>query len=138
MHALKNNEVIKRLKAIRTGNGYTQSQFAEILDMSYDGYKKMERGDVRIPIDKLVLIEERLNVPAEYIIFGKKDEFDELWLKSQMLSDKDKLRFFMRLYSYFINVKKSYLVEASDIEMTEELFEKLLSSVENKDDKQTE
>lgn len=40
MHALKNNEVIKRLKAIRTGNGYTQSQFAEILDMSYDGYKK--------------------------------------------------------------------------------------------------
>lgn len=98
----------------------------------------MERGDVRIPIDKLVLIEERLNVPAEYIIFGKKDEFDELWLKSQMLSDKDKLRFFMRLYSYFINVKKSSLVEASDIEMTEELFEKLLSSVENKDDKQTE
>ena len=138
MHALKNNEVIKRLKAIRTGNGYTQSQFAEILDMSYDGYKKMERGDVRIPIDKLVLIEERLNVPAEYIIFGKKDEFDELWLKSQMLSDKDKLRFFMRLYSYFRNVKKSSLVEASDIEMTEELFEKLLSSVENKDDKQTE
>lgn len=109
MHVLKNNEVIKRLKAIRTGNGYTQSQFAEILDMSYDGYKKMERGDVRIPIDKLVLIEERLNVPAEYIIFGKKDEFDELWLKSQMLSDKDKLRFFMRLYSYFINVKKSSL-----------------------------
>ena len=138
MHVLKNNEVIKRLKAIRTGNGYTQSQFAEILDMSYDGYKKMERGDVRIPIDKLVLIEERLNVPAEYIIFGKKDEFDELWLKSQMLSDKDKLRFFMRLYSYFINVKKSSLVEASDIEMTGELFEKLLSSVENKDDKQTE
>lgn len=138
MHVLKNNEVIKRLKAIRTGNGYTQSQFAEILDMSYDDYKKMERGDVRIPIDKLVLIEERLNVPAEYIIFGKKDEFDELWLKSQMLSDKDKLRFFMRLYSYFINVKKSSLVEASDIEMTEELFEKLLSSVENKDDKQTE
>ena len=44
----------------------------------------------------------------------------------------------MRLYSYFINVKKSSLVEASDIEMTEELFEKLLSSVENKDDKQTE
>ena len=87
---------------------------------------------------QLVLIEERLNVPAEYIIFGKKDEFDELWLKSQMLSDKDKLRFFMRLYSYFINVKKSSLVEASDIEMTEELFEKLLSSVENKDDKQTE
>lgn len=84
------------------------------------------------------MIEERLNVPAEYIIFGKKDEFDELWLKSQMLSDKDKLRFFMRLYSYFINVKKSSLVEASDIEMTEELFEKLLSSVENKDDKQTE
>lgn len=35
-------------------------------------------------------------------------------------------------------LKRVLWIEASDIEMTEELFEKLLSSVENKDDKQTE
>lgn len=104
-----NNEIAKRLRAIRKENGYTQAKFAEILDISYDGYKKIEKGDTRISIDKLVLIEERFNISAEYIIFGNKPKFDDVWKDVNCLPEHDKFRMMMRLAFYFIKIKKKSL-----------------------------
>ena len=49
-----------RLKEIRKELGYTQEKFAEIMKMSLSGYKKLESGEIRISVDKLIRVISRL------------------------------------------------------------------------------
>lgn len=93
----KQNE---RLKIVREELGYTQEQFAEIMEMSLSGYKKIERGEVKLSLEKIYILNKKLGLSADYILFGKKPEFGEVWMEACKLSDLEKWKTFMRLYSY--------------------------------------
>ena len=63
-----------RIKKIREDLGYTQEQFAEFLEMSLSGYKKLESGDVNLTVDKLYMLNKKFGLSADYILFDEKAE----------------------------------------------------------------
>ncbi len=89
-----------KIKEIRLELGYTQEQFAEIFDLSLSGYKKIESGEVKLTIDKLYILNEKLGVSSDYILFDTKSELSDVWREIHRLPDVEKWKFLMRLYTY--------------------------------------
>lgn len=69
-----NVEIGKRLKEVRDNLGYTQSQFAEILGVGEEHYRKIELGSTGLTIDKLWILHKQLNIDATYLVAGEKRE----------------------------------------------------------------
>lgn len=105
-----------RLKAIREELGYTQERFAEFLDMSLSGYKKIESGEVNLSVDKIYIINERLGISADYFLFDKRTELPNVWEQVYELPELGKWKMFLRLYAYLLKKTKD---EALVVEMIE-------------------
>lgn len=63
-------DIGRRLKAIRKENGYTQEEFSEILGVSLNYYGKIERGQSRLSIEKLIFLHDRFNVDINFLLTG--------------------------------------------------------------------
>lgn len=55
----------KRIQYYRKARGYTQEQFAEIIDLSTNYLSDVERGKSSVRLDKLVLIMNTLGCSAD-------------------------------------------------------------------------
>lgn len=95
-----------RLKEIRKELGYTQEKFAEIMKMSLSGYKKLESGEIRKSVDKLFMLNERLGLSADYVLYDEKPQPKDVWIEVCKLPDIERWRIFLRLYSYLSNNSK--------------------------------
>ena len=93
-------ETAERLRVIRNERGYTQEKFAEILDVAYPTYKKIERAESGVTVNQLRLMKEKLDISADYLLFGEGNDFDDAWVMVRNLSENDKLRMFLRLHAY--------------------------------------
>lgn len=58
----------KRLKQLRTENGYTQEQIAFILHTRQEQYSKYESGKRELPIKHLITLCCLYRVSADYIL----------------------------------------------------------------------
>lgn len=96
-----------RIRQLRLECGATQEQFAELLEISVSAYKKIESGENQITIDGLRKLEDRLNISADYLIFGKTNNADGIWTDILNCSENDKFLIMMRLYYYFTEVKSA-------------------------------
>lgn len=65
-------EMGKRLRIIRIQLNYTQEQLAEILELSTPYYGKVERGIYGLSLEKLVLVNKKLDVDINYLLTGVK------------------------------------------------------------------
>lgn len=63
-------EIGKRLRKMRMELDYTQEQMAEILEISLAYYGKVERGIHGLSLEKLVIINKKLNVDINYLLTG--------------------------------------------------------------------
>ena len=81
-------EVGNRLRDIRCKLDLTQEQFAEILDISPQLYKKMESGENNISLNTLKKMKTKLNFSTDYLLFGEKEELAEIWNKTLALQIK--------------------------------------------------
>lgn len=105
-------EVAVRLREIRKSTGFTQERFAEILDLSVSAYKKLESGENQISIESLRKIEEQFKVSSDYMIFGKREDVDEVWKSLLNCSEQDKMFVLLRLLNYFTRIKEGqYLLQ---------------------------
>lgn len=95
----------KRLKTFRKSNGYTQEQFSELLNMSLNFYGKIERGQSRLSIEKLVLLHEKFDIDIDYLLTGTPSKNVDY---NSVLSDcpKDKVFDFEQLIRYAKNLYK--------------------------------
>ena len=93
-------DTAERLYNIRIQLGYTQEQFAKILDVAYSTYKKIEKGESGITVHQLRRLNKYLGISGEYLLFGDRKDIDETWLTMEELNEKDKLRIFLRLHAY--------------------------------------
>lgn len=82
-------EVGNRLRDIRCKLDLTQEQFAEILDISPQLYKKMESGENNISLNTLKKMKTKLNFSTDYLLFGEKEELAEIWNKTLALQDME-------------------------------------------------
>ena len=83
----------KRIKKARQKAGYTQSQLAEMLDVSVNHISALERGIYETRTDTLGKMAVVLGTTTDYLIFGTPEENSPLskaFLKASKLSEDDK------------------------------------------------
>ncbi|MCC8017946.1 MAG: helix-turn-helix transcriptional regulator [Lachnospiraceae bacterium] len=98
---------IFRLRKIREGYGYSQEEFADILNISVSAYKKMESYERQISMDSLVKLHKKLKISADYILFGEETGSEQAWEAVLNCPDPDKLTIFLNLYHYFTADKQN-------------------------------
>ena len=84
--------IAKRLKECRKSRHWTQEKTAEILDITYSSYSKIENGFQQPGIDLLIKISNTFSMPRDFLLFGKGErKFVELSEK-QKDSIRDTIR----------------------------------------------
>jgi len=63
-------EIAERLQLLRNAKGFTQKDMAELLEMSYHTYVKLENASHGITTKNLIKVCRILNVSADLILFG--------------------------------------------------------------------
>lgn len=72
-----NIEIGTRLRVMRENLGKSQAEFAEILDVSDDHYRKLESGSAGLTIEKIRILYKKLNIDPTYLLVGEKmEDFD--------------------------------------------------------------
>jgi len=99
MGELNVNEKL-RIKTVREDLGYTQEKFAEILELSVSGYKKLESGEVHLTLDKIYLLKQKLGLSADYILYDEKASLNDIWVEICKLPIEEKWLMLMRMYAY--------------------------------------
>lgn len=129
-------EQILRLRKIRESMGYSQEQFANILEISISAYKKIEAYENQISLSNLKKIYRELSVSADYILFGERASKEDVWKTVLNCSETDKLVIFFRLIHYFTILKHEiYPTKDEQLKNVEEIFYIIdnMRAVEKKD-----
>lgn len=58
----------RRLALLRKAGGYSQKDIAFTLGVTYQQYQKYEKGLSRLPVDRVVIIKNLLDVPYERLL----------------------------------------------------------------------
>lgn len=66
-------EIGKRITEIRKNLNMNKEQFAKLIGMSGQYLGTVERGVNGLSLDKLITICEKVNISADYILFGKQN-----------------------------------------------------------------
>ena len=112
-----------RIRQIRERAGFTQEQFAEILGISLSGYKKIENAENQISLNGLRKLERKLQVSADYILFGANESPDVMWERIQNCTDSDKLYLMIKLLFYFANNRnKAFYVKEDKANLDDAIF----------------
>lgn len=62
-----------KIRKIRESKDFTQEYMAHQLNISQNVYSKLERGEIKITTDRLIMISEILQIPEESLL---KDDFN--------------------------------------------------------------
>lgn len=63
------------IKDLRVRNGITQSQAAELLNVSVPTLRSWEKDSSSLRYDKMLQISEIYDIPLDYIFFGQNNAF---------------------------------------------------------------
>ena len=121
----------ERLREIRMNASYTQERFAELLGISTAMYKKLESGRSQITLDEMRTLHKKLNVSADYLIFGELQGIDDTWKKIQNSSEGDKLMLLMRLVTYFAKAKENIYMGKNIINQSDKGIQLMLDLIKN-------
>lgn len=91
-------EVAKRLKEIRNSLNKTQEDMAELLEISIQTYKNMESGKGNISNATLRKMKEKINFSTDYLLFGEKGDFIEVWNHASTLKREEQLLLLLKLF----------------------------------------
>lgn len=82
-----------RVKEARNRKGFTQHQFAEELDISYDHIRKIEHGERTCSMDLLVKISALLETSTDHLLTGVQQTADgRKHMDTRSLSVRDQLQ----------------------------------------------
>ena len=98
-----------RIKERRADLGYTQEQFAEIIELSVSSYTKIENAFQKPALETLIRIAEQLDVTLDYLVFGgerpPKPDDAEMMRAILDFADAEKLEHMKDLLGKIIKVK---------------------------------
>ena len=89
----------RRIKTLRKKNGWTQVEFAEMLEMSHSNLVKLENGYQGITIDTLLTMRELFQVPIDFILTGEEYDTELAQGLQQIIDTATKLKNANRLPS---------------------------------------
>lgn len=67
-----NVQIGRRLRTARQNGGYTQENFAEVLDVGTEHYRKLEKGVYSLQPEKMRILYEKYKIDPTYLITGEK------------------------------------------------------------------
>lgn len=73
--------MFSRIRKAREDAGYTRERFAELLDVSVSYLAEVERGRTTVSVKTLLKICSVLGLSADYVLFGKERDSDEILLE---------------------------------------------------------
>lgn len=100
----ENIEVGKRLHDARENLGYTQANFAELLSVTDEHYRKIEAGNTGLTIDKMKTLYYKMNIDPTFLIVGEnRMDFDlDTYLANCTRAQRD--AFIKRVLAYMAKV----------------------------------
>ena len=66
------------LRALRRQHGFSQTAFADEIDISRTRYQSYEDGRARPPVDVLIKVGEYYKMPVDVLWYGRPDESDNI------------------------------------------------------------
>lgn len=98
-----NIEIGIRLKDIRENLHYTQSQFAEILGICDEHYRKIENGSVGLTLEKVNILHKEVNIDPNYLILGENCDNMDVGYWMINCSKEQRKNMLKRLMEYVID-----------------------------------
>lgn len=95
-----NMQIGERLREIRENLGYTREEFSDILCVAEGHYKRYETGATELPMYKVKILYNKLNIDPTYLIIGEvADGFDlDIFMANSTREQRDD--FFRRVLEY--------------------------------------
>ncbi len=119
-------EAIDRLKKMREDLGYSQEQFAEILEISDTTYKKIERYNRRISLNNFEMLRKKLSFSMDYIMSGGDESRLQAWYGEIRFAETDSRVCFLRLLRYVaVNCPEVWPMDEGDVERLDEVIRRL-------------
>lgn len=89
-----------RLQIVRENGGYTQEEFAEVLDISVEHYRKVELGVYGLQRENMLLLYRKYKIDPTFLITGERNyAFDfELFIINCSREERD--QFIDRMFAY--------------------------------------
>ena len=122
-------QMAERLRELREQSGFTQENFSEILEISLSAYKKIESGENQISLDGLRLLQKKIGISSDFLIFGVNRDGEDLWQQMQNCSEEDKMRILVRLLLYFTETKKTVYQSREDQKRDMHEISKILKEI---------
>ena len=122
-------EIAERMRKIRERAGATQEQFAEMMGISVSALKKIESGENQVSVACLKRLNEGMNVSADWVLFDKTNDAEEVWESIENCSEEDKMFLMLRLLHYFTGVKKTAMVDKSEQGQVSDDIKRFLDSM---------
>lgn len=119
-----------RIRQIRENAGLTQNAFAEFLEISVDGYVKIERGENNISLAILEKMQDKMSVSADYLLYGQTQSADEIWKDILTCTEEDKLLLMLRLFGYFAKTKTGIFPLKEEALKTDEKIIEILKKLQ--------
>lgn len=116
-----------RFRQLRIKLNKTQEEFAELLGLSVNSIKKIEKGENNISISNLRKLYKELEVSSDYLLYGKANSASDIWFMLQNTDDNVKLRILLRLVQYFGCGNSNRYEGTAENKEIFELIEKLLN-----------
>lgn len=98
-----NIEIGNRLKSVRETMKCTQSQFAEILGICDEHYRKIENGSVGLTMEKVHILYEEAKIDPNYLILGKDEANIDMEYYLTNCSKEHRKEVLKRLTEYMID-----------------------------------
>lgn len=110
-----NVQIGKRLREIRENLGFTQSKFAEILNVGEEHYRKIELGATGLTVEKVQVLYKVLNIDANYLILGEKPDLKDLDHMLTNCSRTESIKILHRILKYVTKLLEQVDDEQSTI-----------------------
>lgn len=82
-----------RIKAERKNLGLTQEKLSELINVTPHYIYEIERGMKSMSVETLILLSEKMELSADYILFGnRRGNLGSLYRKLDELSDERRIR----------------------------------------------
>ena len=122
-------EVGKRIRGIREANGLTQEQMAEILKVTVNAVKGYEKGEYGLSKEVMLRFRQYFHVTADYLLFGYRENDQNLFFMVENASDADKMKILVRLMVYFVADKKKTYGQELGWKDTADRFKELFGNL---------
>lgn len=124
---INNEQMGKRIRELREKRGLTQDALSEILSVGPNVIGCYERGEYGPSKRTLAIICQYFGVTTDYLLYGEKENVEDIMEQVDHFSDVDKLKVLIRLMHYFIKgkmlTKENKVCKESIKTMIDHLFE---------------